>query len=277
MKLSKQQMIGVGVAVVAVVAVLALKGCGHGKAIAEVDGKPVTAQQFGNYLKFKRIPGNDPARRKAALDQYLQREALADVIAKSKVLNRGLIQAELENFRSQMLISRYFQRYLDEKVTDAAVKNYYLAHPEQFQQKDVHVAHILFRTNPQMTEAERKAKLTAAQEAYSKLKAGAKFEKIAEKYSEDRISGKKGGDLGWLKEGAIDPRFSKTVFAMKTGDISEPFETAFGYHIVKLIEGPVVVKRPFEAVEGDIRYQLRNQAKEAELKRLLSKTKVEKY
>jgi peptidyl-prolyl cis-trans isomerase C len=58
---------------------------------------------------------------------------------------------------------------------------------------------------------------------------------------------------------------------MEPNQISEPFETAFGFHVVKLLEGPVVVKKPFEAVSGDIRYRLRNQAKDAELKRLLGK------
>ena len=61
---------------------------------------------------------------------------------------------------------------------------------------------------------------------------------------------------------------------MKPGDVSQPFETVFGFHIVKLIKGPKSIKRPFSAVEGDIRYQLRNKAKQAELKRLRSKMSV---
>ena len=80
-----------------------------------------------------------------------------------------------------------------------------------------------------------------------------------------------------VKKGAIDPRFSEKIFSMEVDAVSEPFETAFGYHIVKLLEGEVTVKRPLEAVAGDIRYQLRNQAKQAELKRLLSEVKVKKH
>ena len=118
-----------------------------------------------------------------------------------------------------------------------------------------------------MSETERKAKLTTAQEAYSKIKKGEDFAKVVSNYSEDYISAKKQGDLGWLKKGAIDPRFSEQLPA---------FETAFGYHIVKLIEGPKVVTRPFDAVKGDIRYQLRNKAKDAELKRLTSLVEIKK-
>ena len=127
-----------------------------------------------------------------------------------------------------------------------------------------------------MSEPERKAKLTTAQEAYSKIRAGKDFAQIAKDYSEDKVSAKKGGDLGWLKEGSIDPRFSKTLFELEPGSVSEPFETPFGFHIVKLIEGPKVVKRSFETVAGDIRYQLRAKAKNAEIERLMGKVKVVK-
>lgn len=254
-----------------------LAGCGkQSQEIATVNGDSVTQQEFQNYLKFKRIPESDKSRYKHALDQYLQRKALADVISQTDTLDQGEIQAELEDFRTQMLISRYFDKYLDQQVTDAAVKNYYNTHPDQFQSEKVHVAHILIRTNRNMSEQERKAKLTTAQEAYSKIKSGADFAKIAEQYSQDKVSAKKGGDLGWLEKGAIDPKFSKTAFSLKPGEVSQPFETAFGFHIVKLIKGPAVVKKPFDAVKGDIRYQLRNQAKQAELKRLLGKADIEK-
>jgi peptidyl-prolyl cis-trans isomerase C len=253
-----------------------LVACRGGDELAEVNGKEITRAQFDAYLKFKRLPVDSDKRRQALLDQYLEREALAGVIEKEGKLDKALIDAELNEFRKEMLISRYFERYLDEQVGDDAVRNYYNAHAADYQERKARVAHILFRVNPGMSETERKAKLTAAQEAYSRIKAGEDFAKVAESTSEDTISARKGGDLGWIKEGAIDPRFSETVFGMEAGAVSEPVKTAFGFHIIKLLEGPMVVKRPFEAVKGDIRYQLRNQAKAAELKRLLAESSIEK-
>jgi peptidyl-prolyl cis-trans isomerase C len=58
--------------------------------------------------------------------------------------------------------------------------------------------------------------------------------------------------------------------------VSEPFLTTFGYHIVKVLDEPRVVTRPFEAVKGDIRYKLRNQAKQAELERLKKQVNIKK-
>lgn len=258
---------------------LAMLSCGdrdRSPSLASVNGKSITKAQFEAYVKFKRVRAQDEKRREKLLDQYIEREALASVIESQKLLDNDLVQAELNEFRKEMLISRYFERFLKEKVTDQAVQNYYNTHAGDYEESKAHVAHILIRTNRKMKEPERKAKLTTAQEAYSHIRSGKDFAVIAKDYSEDKISAKKGGDLGWLKEGSIDPRFSKTVFELEPGAVSEPFETPFGFHIVKLTEGPKIVKRPFDAVAGDIRYQLRNKAKKAELERLMAKVKIEK-
>jgi peptidyl-prolyl cis-trans isomerase C len=260
---------------------LALAGCGNGESdqspqLAVVNDQPITKAEFAAYLKFKRAPAGDEKRRQMLLEQYLEREALAAAIEKAGLLDRELIEAELNEFRKEMLISRYFEKFLNDKVTDQAVQNYYNTHAADYEQRRAHAAHILIRTNKAMGETERKVKLTTAQEAYSKIRAGRDFGEIARDYSEDKVSAKKGGDLGWLKEGSIDARFSKTLFELEPGAVSEPFETPFGFHVVKLIEGPKVVKRPLSAVAGDIRYQLRNKAKQAELERLVGEVKIEK-
>lgn len=229
-----------------------------------------TDSKFDSYLKFKRINVRDDNHKARLLADFNKRIDLAAAIEKESLLDNQLIQAELEEFRKEMLISRYFEKFLKDKVTDQAVQNYYNTHEADYQESKVHVAHLLIRTNPKMTEEERKAKLTMAQEAYSKLRTGVDFAKIAEEYSEDKISAKKGGDLGWIKEGSIDKRFSKVAFETKANELSEPFETTFGFHIVKVLDEPKTIKKPLKAVSGDIRYQLRNKAKKAELSRLLS-------
>lgn len=260
-----------------IVAVASLQACGMGAdELARVNGRAVTRAEFEAFLRFKRLDKVDEKRKATLLDQYLEREVLAAGIEQAKMLDQALVRAELNEFRKEMLISRYFEAYLKDRVSDEAVRNYYAAHAKDYEERKVHVAHLLLRADRNTPETERQAKLTTAQEAYSKLRAGADFAEIATSYSDDAVSAKKGGDLGWLKEGAIDQAFTERVFAMKEGEISEPFETSFGFHVVKLLENPTTVKRPFEAVQGDIRYQLRNQAKEAELERLLSQTKMKR-
>ncbi|MES9905954.1 MAG: peptidylprolyl isomerase [Sedimenticola sp.] len=257
---------------------LLLTACNANKenSIAEVGDKSISSTQFESYLKFKRLPAKDEKRRTALLDQYLEREALSAAIEKSDRLDDAMIQAELDEFRKEMLISRYFEKLLREKVTEDTVKSYYISHAEEYEKKKVRVSHMLFRTHKNMTETERKMKLTVAQEAHGKLIQGNDFAAVAKNYSEDAISAKKGGDLGWMKEGSINPKFSKTIFELEAGKVSEPFETPFGFHIVKVTDGPAVVKQSLDGVKGDIRYRLRNEVKAAEIKQLREQIKVNK-
>lgn len=263
------------------VASVALAGCGKveddsSKVIANVGNEKVTEQRFSDYLKFKRVPEQDEKKVQSLLDDYLEREALSQQALNSTYIDKRLADIEVDEFRKQMLISRYFENFLKDVVSEEAIQNYYNSNPEQFQTERVRVAHVLLRTNRSMSEAERQALLTKAQEAHSKITSSMKFEEAVAAYSDDSISAKNGGDLGWIRKGAIDPVFSDKVFGMKIGEVSEPFVTSFGYHIVKVLEGPQTVKTPFEKVKGDIRYQLRQQAKQAEMDRMLGQLKIEK-
>ncbi len=253
-----------------------LFGCSDPDTVATVDGRKISQSEFQAYLKFKRVPDQDSGRVERALDEYVRREALTAAIEKTERLDKHLMRVELEEFRRQMLIGRYFEDYLKESVSDEGVRNHYAKHADRYEAKSIRVSHILLRVDPRMSETERQEKLTRAHEAFSRVQAGEDFAKIAKSYSEDKVSSQKGGDLGWLREGAVNPEFSRRLFAMQPGDVSEPFLTPFGFHVAKVVEGPQVIKRPLEAVEGEIRYQLRNEAKMAETERLLAGIKIKR-
>ena len=255
----------------------ALTACGDDKhVLATVNGKTITQEQFDAYLALKRIPFTDEKRRSKALEEFLDREGMAALIEKEGKLNQATIEAEVNEFRKEMLISRHFDQFLEESVDEKQVQDSYSSEAGQYEKQKVHAAHILIRTNKRMSEEQRKAKLTTAQEIYAKLQSGEAFETLASQFSEDKISGKRAGDLGWIKEGTIDERFSKRAFSLKAGSVTEPFETPFGFHILKVIEEPKTIRRPLGAVAGEIRYRLRSEAKEKELERLKKGIKVEK-
>ena len=251
-----------------------LAGCSNEEIVGEVNGRDITVAEFERYLRLKNIPADDEARVDRVLKDFMQREALAASIENSQRIDSALIDAEVNEFRKQVLISRYFEDYLNEKVSEDATRNYYNTHSDEFQRERVKVAHVLIRTNPGMSDAERQAALTRAQEAYSKARSGMSFTDVARQYSEDTVSAKSGGELGWLVRGAIDPVFSEKIFASQAGDISEPFRTSFGFHVVKILENPEVSQTPLEQVKGNIRYRLRQQSKQAEMDRLMSEAKI---
>jgi len=90
--------------------------------------------------------------------------------------------------------------------------------------------------NPK-TSAE--AKLQFKQKALSlidSLKAGADFEALARKYSDDPGSASAGGDLGFVKRGVFYPEFESAAFALKEGELSGAVESPVGFHVIQLLE-----------------------------------------
>jgi peptidyl-prolyl cis-trans isomerase SurA len=87
-------------------------------------------------------------------------------------------------------------------------------------------------------------------EAYQKLQQGEDFAKVAMDYSDDKASAKRGGDLPWFGPGRMVPEFESAAFDTKVGEITKPFRTAFGFHIIKKIETRPIA--PFENERNDL-------------------------
>ena len=80
---------------------------------------------------------------------------------------------------------------------------------------------------------------------YQKLRAGYAFDKLAQEYSQDYGSYTAGGQLGWQKPNQFVPGFGKAISRMSELQVSKPFKTEFGYHIVQLLdkkEGEVLTR-----------------------------------
>ncbi|MDO6762041.1 peptidylprolyl isomerase [Agarivorans sp. 1_MG-2023] len=244
--------------------------------LATVGEKNITQDEFNAYLKYKRITNKDSSTQSKVLDELVYKESLAQQITKQNLINKQEVAAEVQDLERQIYISRYFDKYLEQRVTDDMVRAYYANNVKNYETKQARVAHILIRTTSRMEEQERQAKLTLARQLHSQLQSGESFQSLAKAQSEDIVSANKGGDLGWLSEGAVSPEFSERAFKLKVGEFTEPFNTAFGFHIVTLLEEPQLSRKPLEAVAGNIRYQLRSEAKAQEITRLQSDIKITK-
>lgn len=133
---------------------------------------------------------------------------------------------------------------------------------------EVTVAHIML-TKPQNAKPEEIEKIKSTiQEIYAKLKQGEKFEDLANQFSQDKNSSFKGGVLPKFSSGQLSSEeFENNSFALKnSGDLSEPFETQFGWHIVKLIQ-----KHPVKKLD-EMSKELENKISRDERSRLIEKT-----
>lgn len=101
---------------------------------------------------------------------------------------------------------------------------------------EVRVAHI-FKYLPQSaTEEERNSAKVQMDSVYAALTKGADFGEMALTYSDDKGSASRGGILDWLKPNMTIPEFEKVAFSLQDGQMSEPFSSPIGYHIVKRLE-----------------------------------------
>ncbi len=98
--------------------------------------------------------------------------------------------------------------------------------------KQTHARHILIRTGKHMSDEQARQKLLDIRQ---QIKKGAKFSAMAEKYSEDPGSKNNGGDLGWAGPGDFVPAFERVMNKLKPGQISEPFKSPFGWHLLQVL------------------------------------------
>jgi peptidyl-prolyl cis-trans isomerase SurA len=98
--------------------------------------------------------------------------------------------------------------------------------------EQLHARHILMRPNEVQDDATTKQRLSALRD---RVLAGEDFGALASVTSEDPGSASRGGDLGWTSPGTFDPVFEEVLAGLKENEISEPFRTQFGWHIVQLL------------------------------------------
>ena len=123
---------------------------------------------------------------------------------------------------------------------------------------EVTVAHIMVAKQQKDSTVNIEERI---RQIYSKVQNGEKFESLAKQFSDDKSSSKKGGVLSPFTGGQLSSReFEEVAFSLeKPGDISEPFKTDFGWHIVKLIRKKGI--QPFEVVKSELENRVKRDSR----------------
>lgn len=151
------------------------------------------------------------------------------------------------------------------QVTKDDLQAYYDQHRDQYRlPEQVKVSHILIKTplagpdgkvdEKGVTEAQRRA-----EDLLKQLKAGANFEDLARKYSEDPGSAKEGGSLGWIGRGRTVPEFEKAAFSLPVGQTSDLVKSSYGFHIIRVDAKQDAHMKTLDEVKGDIEPILKQQ------------------
>ena len=120
-------------------------------------------------------------------------------------------------------------------VSDAEIRDYYRAHRDEFERPGRAVVSLLTISRP-ITAADTAASRARAASLRAEILGGASFEDVARRESMDTVSGAQGGDLGRGPRGRFVPSFEEAAYRLRPGEISQPVETQFGFHLIRVDE-----------------------------------------
>jgi peptidyl-prolyl cis-trans isomerase D len=172
---------------------------------------------------------------------------VSDLVDQQTVTDEAVAAYYEQNADDFMIPERFRLAYLmldpaayrdDVTVTDEQVQEEYAARVaalETVAQQDQRrmAAHVMVSVGDNRSEAEAQQRIADAQ---AKLDAGASFADVAAEYSDDPVSARDGGKLGWLRKGDLPESLDQAVFALEPGQVSGVLSSDSGLHLVKLLE-----------------------------------------
>jgi peptidyl-prolyl cis-trans isomerase C len=223
-------------------AALALAGAAHAdpKILAKVDGVPITEDDVGDAL-LDIGPGlpqklEGPARQKYVVDYLIDLKLVAKKAEADKLDAGADFTRRLAYYHDKLAMEALLTSVAKAAATEEAERKAYdEAAKAQPPAEEVHARHILLPT-----EEDAKA-------ALARIKAGEDFAKVATELSKDPAG--EGGDLGWFTKDRMVPEFADAAFKLQPGQVSDPVQSQFGWHIIKVEERRMRTFPPFDQVK----------------------------
>ena len=206
------------------------------------------------------IPPED--RRMMLLQFVIENQLMADAAVKDKLDSGQGFDDRLKYHRRRTLRDAYYDKSVRDAVTEAEAKKIYDEKIAGMKpEEEIHARHILVATKEE------------AEEVAKKLKEGADFATLAKEKSKDPSA--EGGDLGFFTRGQMLKPFEDAAFALDVNKISEPVQTQFGWHIIKVEEKRARPLPTFDEVKDNIIIQLTQQKSKQTLKDLHDSAKID--
>jgi peptidyl-prolyl cis-trans isomerase SurA len=137
----------------------------------------------------------------------------------------------------------------------------------------IRARHILVKTSEVTSDNDARQRLGQLKQ---RLEGGDDFAELARSHSDDQSSALKGGDLGWISAGDVVPEFEEQIKRLQAGQMSEPFRTPFGWHLVQVLE-----RRQHDSTqdvkEAEAREAIRKRKAGEEIELLLRRLRDEAY
>ncbi len=231
--------------------------------VAIVDGTPISHDAFDDYLKglLRGKPESDVTaeEKNQVLDQMINMQLIAAQAEKDGLQNDPEVATRIALLRTQILADAAAQKYV--KSHEPSDQELHAAYDAATDKTEYHAEHILV---PSKEKADQLIK---------KIKAGAKFEDVAKAESTDS-SKANGGDLGWFTTARMVKPFGDAVKGLKKGEMtSDPVQTQYGWHIIKLED---TRDAPFDQMKAQLTNGIMQKKFQEYLEGLKKTAKIEK-
>ncbi len=190
----------------------------NGKTITEADIRLAEAE-IGSDLGS--LP--EATKRRVLVEYLIENQLFAEAAEGDKLGSTPEFDGRMQYWRRRALRDAYFENSVKNAVSEADAKKLYdeqvkLLKPEE----EVKARHILVETEDQ------------AKEIAEKIAHGADFADMAKQYSKDPGTKDEGGSLGYFSKGQMVPQFEEAAFKLDKGDVSDPVQTQFGWHLIQV-------------------------------------------
>ena len=236
-----------------------------GDAVATVNGKPIKQSLFDFIVKDATDHGQkvDDNVRDVIMSKLISSELVLQEAQKSGMDKKPDYLAKEELTRRELLVNVYIQDYMkNHPVSESDTKAAYEKFKTELGDKEYNARHILVAS-----EAE-------AKDVIAQLNKGGDFSKIAKEKSIDPGSKEKGGDLGWFALGGMVKPFGEAVAKLQKGKVSDPVQTQFGWHVIKLDDVRELKAPAYDKVKDNLQKQLGQRQLEKMLTDLRAKATV---
>ena len=252
-------------AAAALVALPAIAQQAAGEKIATVNGRDIPKSRVDVMVRERgpQAGPDTPQLREQIRTDLINRELVVQEAERRGMNKNADVQQQLELARQGVLLRAFLQEWTRANpVSDDALKAEYEKLKQQMGASEYKARHILVASESE------------AKDLVAKLKKGEKFEELA-KVSMDEGSKTNGGDLGWSAPGAYVKPFADALQKLKKGETSEPVQTQFGWHVIRLEDQRAGKVPGFDDVKPQITQRVQQQNLERLVADLRSKAKIQ--
>lgn len=226
-------------------------------------GKKLIAQEAA-----RRNLGVTRADVEAHLERVRARQGWTEDQLRMYLSGQGLKLADFrKEVRENLLRQRVIGAVLGTKIRvgESDIEDYYKEKlTQQSTEFEVEAAHIVLTLPPSATPAEDAAVRQQCTEILQRARAGEDFAALAAQYSQGPAAAN-GGYLGTIRRGSLDGALEQALFKLEPGQVDGPVRSAFGYHVLRVINRKRLPHRPLEEVRVELTRELTNKRMEEEL------------